>query len=318
MKSLYTISAAVAALATTAGAHAQTWSHDGQTQYSSYQSCERARTTRTIGGAAIGGVVGAGLGALAGGDDTRNTVVGGAVGAIAGGMTGQRSVKCTQTHAPVYTAQPSRYPANQSYYPAPAAPAPVTRTVYTTSSQTHAPVQTSYPTRTYTVRSAPVTTTRRVYSYTEPARVYRPATPTRVTHTSYPSPTPVYRTVHTPAPAPVYQPAPQPVYQPAPQPVYQPAPAPTVWTSGDGAYHGSQQSCQAARRNRTVASGGLGALAGAGLGTLAGGNDRRNAAVGAVAGAVIGASSGYNSVKCYAVQRPASTYQSSTYPAYYH
>lgn len=48
-----------------------------------------AACTNTQQGAVVGGVGGAALGTLAGGNDTRNAIVGGAVGAIAGALVGQ-------------------------------------------------------------------------------------------------------------------------------------------------------------------------------------------------------------------------------------
>ena len=89
------ITASLVGLAPLASAQSTYWSYGGGNSYASYEACEQARRTRTVGGAAIGGLLGAGLGALAGGDDTRNAVVGGVVGAAAGGTIGSNQVKCT-------------------------------------------------------------------------------------------------------------------------------------------------------------------------------------------------------------------------------
>lgn len=313
MKTLSVMTLAATALATAGTAQAQSgyWSYDGKTQYSSYQDCERARTTNTIGGAAIGGLIGAGLGALAGGDDTRNAVVGSAVGAIAGGVSGRNSVSCAQTALPQTQAQYGYAGPQQTYYPS--------TTRYPSSAYGHSTYQVQhgpsagyepYTSRRYTTHSAPVTT-RRVYSYTEPATVYRPApAPTRVYTT------PVYTQSHTG----YRQPQTVTHYPSTPRTTaYYPSQyaTPVSWTAGDGAYYNSQQSCQSAKRNRTFAAGGLGAVTGAGLGTLAGGNDRRNAAVGAVAGAVIGASAGNRSVQCYAVRQSSQNVNYGAHPSVY-
>ena len=48
-----------------------------------------AGCTNTERGAVVGGVGGAALGTLAGGNDVRNAIVGGAVGAVAGALIGK-------------------------------------------------------------------------------------------------------------------------------------------------------------------------------------------------------------------------------------
>lgn len=75
----------------------------------------------------------------------------------------------------------------------------------------------------------------------------------------------------------------------------------TTWSYDGRTQYQSMQQCENARRSRTLASGGLGAVAGAGLGALAGGNDTRNAAVGAIVGGAAGAYAGNRSIQCYQV-----------------
>ncbi len=279
MKAMHIISLTTIAVAATAAAQAQNdyWSYDGKTPYATYQVCEQARTTRTIGGAAMGAAVGAGLGALAGGDDTRNAVVGGAAGALAGAFSARRMITCTQ----------NRWPQTQSQY---GSLAPHRRhnlsgasghsSVYSQHGalQEYAPFRAQH----HTSYATPVTS-RRVYTYTAPVSTSH----TAYGPVSYRQPQTIIQ--HRPAqPASPYS---------SPYPV-----SPAYWTAGDGRYYNSQQTCQSARRQRTLAGGSLGAVTGAGLGTLAGGNDRRNAAVGAVAGALMGARAGYQSINCYKVQ----------------
>ncbi|MEM8617499.1 MAG: YMGG-like glycine zipper-containing protein, partial [Pseudomonadota bacterium] len=228
MKTLCTISIAAASLFAAGTAQAQyqahygsnsaPWSYDGQTQYASQADCERARTTRTLGGAAVGGLIGAGLGAFAGGDDRRNSVVGAAVGAATGGYAGNRSLKCEQTSAyapsqqPTYTGysqqpaqvyypqqqpqtvynQPTPYPVYQTSYPAPVTTTR-TRTVYTAP----APTRTVYSQPTYTTHAPSHTsssTTRRVYTQTQtyPSQQHQYG---GYQTASYPTRTPVYTPV---------------------------------------------------------------------------------------------------------------------------
>jgi len=51
-------------------------------------ACETGISNRTMGSTAAGAVIGAGVGVLAGGDDTRNAAIGAVVGAIAGASVG--------------------------------------------------------------------------------------------------------------------------------------------------------------------------------------------------------------------------------------
>lgn len=51
-------------------------------------ACETGISQRTMGTTAAGAVIGAGVGVLAGGDDTRNAAIGAVVGAIAGASVG--------------------------------------------------------------------------------------------------------------------------------------------------------------------------------------------------------------------------------------
>ncbi|GAB5457083.1 MAG: OmpA family protein [Henriciella sp.] len=51
-------------------------------------ACQNGVSNRTMGSAAAGAVIGAGVGVLAGGDDTRNAAIGAVVGGIAGGAVG--------------------------------------------------------------------------------------------------------------------------------------------------------------------------------------------------------------------------------------
>ncbi|MEM8617163.1 MAG: hypothetical protein AAGF20_09540, partial [Pseudomonadota bacterium] len=76
-----------------------------------------------------------------------------------------------------------------------------------------------------------------------------------------------------------------------------------VYTHDNRSFYPNVQSCETARRNRTLAGGGAGALAGAAVGILAGGDDGRNAALGGALGGVAGAVVGHRSVQCQAVYR---------------
>ncbi len=51
-------------------------------------ACENGISNRTMGTTATGAVIGAGVGVLAGGNDTRNAAIGAAVGAVAGAAVG--------------------------------------------------------------------------------------------------------------------------------------------------------------------------------------------------------------------------------------
>lgn len=291
LKKSVLLASALAGLAiTTPQASAQQgsyWSYDGQSSYASYSACEEARKTRTLGGAAIGGLLGAGLGTAAGGDDTRNAVIGSVVGAVAGGMIGQNQVKCEQTYAPVaqsnyrateyvaYTPRTTTYQTSTRYYGQgqygqgqqsgyyPSQPQP--RYYSQTTSYGYGQPQPSYGYN-----------NQQRYGYAQPApRPYHNAN-----QTYYPQQQQGYgqRTV---------------TYQ---QTSYQQS---SNWTYDGQTLYRSYDECERAKNDRTLASGAVGALVGAGLGTLAGGDDGRNAAIGAVAGGVTGAYAGNRSIQCY-------------------
>lgn len=285
-KSLKYIGICGAAIMTIPFAAAQSgssWSFDGQTRYASYQACEQARQTRTLGGAAIGGAVGAGLGAFAGGNDTRNAIVGGVIGAVTGGAVGRNQVRCEQI--PSYNGQYSNhtrydqggYIAQRAYQPT-RSYSSYGQTQYSGYSHSGTTYRQQAPTRyyghsghqTYRTQQPTYQYQQRGYSYQQPTYSYRQ--PAR----SYQS-----TGFH------------QPSYGYA-----QPANV-TTWTYDGRTQFRSQAECERARRNRTVAGGGLGAVAGAGLGALAGGDDGRNAVVGGVLGAAVGAYAGNRSLRCY-------------------
>merc|ERR1712167_219575 len=69
------------------------------------------------------------------------------------------------------------------------------------------------------------------------------------------------------------------------------------WSYDGQTMFSSYGECNEARRGRTLAGGGLGALAGAALGAMAGGDDTRNAAIGAVIGGAAGAYTGQRSIQ---------------------
>merc|ERR1712065_87020 len=231
--------------------------YDGQTSHATYEACEQARRTRTIGGAAIGGLVGAGLGALAGGDDTRNAVVGGLVGAAAGGTIGSRQVSCAAYEyrhgghnqysysQPQYQQQPAySYNTQPSYqYSSPG---------YTTTTRSYSSGS-YYPQQQY--GSYPTQTTTRTYTTTRPAGSYNSG------H---------YNSGYGYQQAPSYsysQQQPTTRYYSAGQP-YGSQQQQQRWSYDGRTVYGSYDACERARRDRMIAGGGLGALAGAGLGTL--------------------------------------------------
>ncbi len=315
------------------------WSYDGKTSYQTYQACEEAKRTRTIGGAAVGGALGAGVGALAGGNDTRNAIVGGVVGAIAGGAVGNNQVKCQEysyhsgnRYPYGSTTQTSGYSSNSygyqtspqySQYGHSGYSTTPTRT-YSTNSGYYRTTQPSYTTRTYSTQSSGYpsgyATTRqtRTYSYSGQQgyghsgynnnnRYYGSNYPQNHhghsnygNHSGYGNNSGYYQNSgsyshHTSQP--YYGQTSQNTYSNYGSSYHQPRNE--RWTFDGRTAFTSFDACERARRDRTIASGGAGALAGAGIGALAGGDDGRNALVGAIAGGALGAYAGNRSVNCY-------------------
>ena len=131
--------AGIALTAPMAVAQSSYWSYDGASAYGSYESCEQARRTNTIGGAAVGGAVGAGLGALAGGNDTRNALVGAGIGALAGGAIGSNRTRCEQVGYQSYGAQPDYSYNQQGYYNTGSSYGGSTYSTYPQSGYTYSP-----------------------------------------------------------------------------------------------------------------------------------------------------------------------------------
>ncbi len=285
------------------------WSYDGQKTYSSYQACEDARTTRTIGRTAIGGAVGAGLGTLAGGDDTRNAVIGGIVGAIAGGASSNNKSQCYQYQTSAYSGGYSEYSQKTVRYENSTPYSYGHNTGYSSGYGSNTVYSSGYGSNT-------------VYS-SQPTYTYQSSTPgytysgqgghtyTRTTTKTYQEPYSGHHQTYSHQPysgqktttyTRTYQGQPQygsTNYGYQTNAGYNSGYTNSSYWSYDGqTRYQSYESCEQAKRQRTLAGGGLGALAGAGLGTLAGGDDGRNAAIGAVAGAVVGAYSGNRSVQC--------------------
>lgn len=318
------------------------WSYDGRTSYASYQACENARQTRTLGGAAVGGLLGAGAGSLAGGNDTRNAVVGAAIGAVAGGIVGRNQVQCQQYGASsgsnyggsyntgynnttysgspyygssntsgYYNTQPA-YSGGSGYYSTQPTYSGNSGYYNTGATYSHRPTYShgstsgysnQYPSRTYTT-----TTTRSTgyssgghtstpyygssnsgYYTTQPGRTYTTSTPYYGSSSGgYTTSTPYYGSSSNSG-----------YYSSGHGSTQGYAASNSYWTHDGRTTYGSYEACEQARRNRTLASGGLGALAGAGLGTLAGGDDGRNAIYGAVIGGAAGAYRGSRSIQCH-------------------
>lgn len=86
------------------------------------QQCERSRQNRTVGGAVIGGVIGALLGReVAGNRGVRDegTAIGAIVGATAGGAIGRgtnQACNGVQGSYDPYTGQATNYPSDRPYY----------------------------------------------------------------------------------------------------------------------------------------------------------------------------------------------------------
>lgn len=283
------------------------WSYDNQSKFASYDACEQARRTRMLGGAAVGGVIGAGAGALAGGDDTRNAVIGAAVGAIAGGAVGNSQVKC-ERHA--YGTSSSGY---QTGYPAQAPYYSQQQSGYYQTQPSNRYYTQSYPQQGYnqgynTYSQQPgytTTTTQRYYTTTQPTRSYSGYSSGGYSNHGYQTTQPssgyystsqtrYYGSGQTQYPSSGYS-----TTTSYPSGYYQTQPQNTAWTFDGRTQYRSYSECESARRDRTLAGGAVGALAGAGLGTAAGGDDGRNAIIGAVAGGAIGAYAGNKSIKCY-------------------
>ena len=289
------------------------WSYDGRSAFQSYQACEQSRKTRTIGGAAVGGAVGAGLGAFAGGNDTRNSVIGGVIGAVAGAEIGRNQVKCERfghqarqtyggqtgyTYAPRNTGQyqqPTYSNHGQYRHVEQRGYVQTTPRGYTSNHSSNRGYTTQrYPTNGHSVYGTSAARTHSTYrqpttnygysnqgyssrGYSHQNSGYRTTQPTYSSHQSR-GYEPHHRGVST---------------------AYGNGRTQSTYWSHDGrTQFRSLQECQNASKKRTIASGGLGALAGAGLGTLAGGDDGRNAVFGAVAGGIAGAVAGRNSLRC--------------------
>lgn len=263
------------------------WSFDGKTSYTSYQACEDARKTRGIGRTAVGGAVGAGLGTLAGGDDTRNAVIGGIVGAIAGGATGSTNAQC---QAYSYSSSAAGYSGSKVY----------SQTTYHSG---YSGGQTRYYTTTQPGYTSYGQGSGYTYTTTQPYQTQHGYNHSYTTQPYYGQTSTTYTRTYTAQPQYQYHPHGTVTY--SQQPTYYHTNSQTggygsttFWSYDGQSRYQSYEACEQAKRQRTLASGGLGALAGAGLGTLAGGDDGRNAVVGAVAGGVLGAYSGNRSIQC--------------------
>lgn len=96
-------------------------------QYPSYhdehvtlqQQCQQSRNNRTVGGAVIGGLIGAVLGSNVAGDGHRGdgTALGAVVGAAAGGAIGRSTAKCGEPEGSYdpYYGQQNQYNQNDPY-----------------------------------------------------------------------------------------------------------------------------------------------------------------------------------------------------------
>lgn len=319
--------AAMMAITPAANAQSSYWSYDGQTNYSSYSACEEARSTRTMNGAAIGGLLGAGAGAMAGGDDTRNAIVGAMIGAAAGGIVGNRQIQCSEYQYPSQsssysTTSNTRYVSSQPTYGHTSSNGYYSNGQYNNGHHNQG-YQTTYPSRSYTTtrthtngysnnnrygsstynngynnsgyQSGRTYTTSRTYS-SQPTYSYGNnrsygQNGSYSNHGSYQSNSGYNNGYHTGSTYQTSNRYSQPTYS------YQ-QPATQRWSYDGETMFRSYGECDEARRSRTLAGGGIGALAGAGLGAMAGGDDTRNAAVGAVVGGVIGAYAGQRTIQC--------------------